>query len=157
MRSLLPAVAACSLLAACAPPTYLRPDTANQTVAASVQGTKANILGAAVGALSADGYLISAVDHDTSLVATAPRPMVVTAAQADCGREKAALRTADVLTAVRDPDTFVAFNVFAQDNHIELRATIEDRRNPIDPRTPVTCVSRGVLEQAMLLDIKARL
>jgi hypothetical protein len=164
MRSLpLPAVstlltAATALLCACAsPPIYVRPaDLSPHDARADVQSTQANILGAAVVALAADGYPIASVDNAAGLVSTTPRPVIVTAAQADCGREKKRSRTTDPLD-VTDPDTYVAFTVLARDGYLEVRATVEDRRNPIDVKTPLVCNSRGVLEEVMLNDIRARL
>ena len=82
--------------------------------------------------------------------------MVVTPAQADCGKEKSRSRTTDPLN-VNDPDTYVSFTVLAGADYIVVRATVEDRRNPVDLKTPLICTSRGVLEQAMLSDIRGRL
>jgi uncharacterized protein (DUF2237 family) len=164
MRSL-PLLAAATLLAAstvlicaCAsPPVYVRPDLTPHDASAQVQSSKANILGAAVVALAADGYPIAGVDNDKGVVTTAPRPIGVTALQADCGREqKSHSRSTDPLS-VSDPDTYVAFTVLAGDDYLVVRALVEDRRNPIDEKTPLICTSRGVLEQAMLNDIRARL
>jgi ABC-type amino acid transport substrate-binding protein len=149
--------ASTALLSACAaPPTYLRPDLTPHDATAEVQSTQANILGAAVVALAADGYPIASVDNATGVVSTAPRPVVVTSVQADCGKERFRSRSADPLE-VNDPDTYVAFTVLARQDYVEVRATVEDRRNPIDVKTPLICTSRGVLEQAMLNDIRARL
>jgi hypothetical protein len=147
-----------ALLSACSPPpVYLRPDLAPHDASAEVQSSKANILGAAVVALAADGYPIAAVDNDKGIVTTAPRPIVVTSAQADCGKEqKSHSRSTDPLN-VNDPDTYVAFTVLAGDDYVVVRALVEDRRNPIDEKTPLVCTSRGVLEQTMVNDIKARL
>jgi hypothetical protein len=152
------ALAAATILSsACAPPpSYVRPDLTPHDARADVQSSQANILGAAVVALAADGYPIAAVDNDKGVVSTAPRPVVVTGVEADCGKEKVRARTKDPLN-VSDPDTYVAFTVLAGDNYIVVRATIEDRRNPIDEKTPLVCTSLGVLEKVMLGEIKARL
>jgi ABC-type amino acid transport substrate-binding protein len=163
MRSL-PLLAVPALLAVCAlplsacraPPVYERPDLTPHDASAEVVSSKANILGAAVVALSADGYPIESVDNAAGVVSTTPKPIGVTAAQADCGREKSGARTSDPLN-VSDPDTYVAFTVLAREDYLEVRAAIEDRRNPIDVKTPLICTSRGLLEQAMLNDIRARL
>jgi hypothetical protein len=163
MRSL-PPLAMPALLAAAAlflpachsPPVYERPDLTPHDASAEVVSTKANILGAAVVALAADGYPIASVDNVAGVVSTTPRPIGVTAAQADCGKEKSRSRTSDPLE-VNDPDTYVAFTVRAREDYLEVRASVEDRRNPIDAKTPLTCTSRGLLEQAMLNDIRARL
>jgi hypothetical protein len=145
------------LVCACAPaPIYLRPDLTPHNASAEVQSSQANILGAAVVALAADGYPIASVDNAAGVVSTTPRPVGVTAAQADCGKEKSRSRTSDPLN-VNDPDTYVAFTVLAREDYIEVRATVEDRRNSIDVKTPLICTSRGLLEQAMLNDIRARL
>lgn len=157
MRSLALLAASTVLLTACAkPPVYLRPDLTPHDARAEVQSSKANILGAAVVALAADGYPIAAVDNDKGILTTAPRPVVVTAAEADCGKEKSRARTSDPLN-VDDPDTYVAFTVLAGEDYIVVRATVEDRRNTFDEKTPLICTSRGLLERAMLTDIKARL
>jgi ABC-type amino acid transport substrate-binding protein len=149
--------ASTALLSACASaPTYLRPDLTPHDASAEVQSSQANILGAAVVALAADGYPIASADNATGIVSTAPRPVVVTSVQADCGKEKSRSRTADPLN-VNDPDTYVAFTVLARQDYVEVRATVEDRRNPIDEKTPLICASRGVLERAMLNEIRARL
>lgn len=145
------------LLSGCAaPPIYQRPDLTPHDARAEVQSSRSNILGAAVVALAADGYPIAAVDNDKGIVSTTPRPVVVTPAQADCGKEKSRSRTADPLN-VNDPDTYVSFTVLAGADYIVVRATVEDRRNPVDLKTPLICTSRGVLEQAMLSDIRGRL
>jgi hypothetical protein len=149
--------AATVLSSACAPPpTYLRPDLAPHDARAEVQSSQENILGATVVALAADGYPIASVDNDKGVVSTAPRPVAVTGVEADCGKEKVHARTKDPLN-VNDPDTYVAFTVLAGDDYIVVRATIEDRRNPFDEKTPLICTSRGALEKVMLNDIKARL
>jgi hypothetical protein len=149
--------ASTALLCACAsPPTYLRPDLTPHDARAEVQSGQANILGAAVVALAADGYPIAGVDNDKGVLTTAPRPVVVTEAEADCGKEKVRARTKDPLN-VSDPDTYVAFTVLAGQGYIVVRATIEDRRNPFDEKTPLVCTSRGTLEKVMLNEIKARL
>jgi ABC-type amino acid transport substrate-binding protein len=149
--------AAAVLLPACkSPPVYQRPDLTPHDASAEVQSSKANILGAAVVALSADGYPIASVDNATGIVSTTPRPVGVTGAQADCGKEKSRSRTSDPLD-VSDPDTYVTFTVLAREDYIEVRATVEDRHNPIDVKTQLVCTSLGPLEQAMLNDIRARL
>ena len=150
--------ASTALISACAaPPVYVRPDLTPHDASAQVQSSKANILGAAVVALAADGYPIAGVDNDKGVVTTAPRPIAVTSVQADCGKEqKSHSRSTDPLS-VNDPDTYVAFTVLAGDDYVVVRALVEYRRNPIDEKTPLICTSRGVLEQIMLNDIKARL
>lgn len=144
------------LLSACAVPTYLRPDTPNQIASESVQGSKAQILDAAVKVLIQNGYQITTVDNASGLISTAPQAMRVTPAQADCGRVKGMLASADPLTYPQ-PRTRVSLNVLAADNHIEVRSRIDDRLDPGSVQRNLTCVSRGVLEQEMLEEIKARL
>ncbi|HUN72849.1 MAG TPA: hypothetical protein VMU52_11085 [Steroidobacteraceae bacterium] len=144
------------LVAGCAPPAYLHPDTPNQSAAASVQASKAQILDAAVKTLVQDGYQISAVDNATGLVSTAPRAALVTSAQADCGKVKGLLASADPLTYPQ-PRTRVAFNILAEDNHIEVRSRIDDLLDSEGTQTDLTCASRGLLDQEMLDEIKARL
>jgi hypothetical protein len=145
------------LVSACAAPTYLRPDVPNQSASASVQGSKAQILDAAVKTLVQDGYQITAVDNASGLVSTASQAMHVTPDQADCGKVKGLLASGDPLTYPQ-PKTRVAFNILAEDNHIEVRSKIDDR---IDGEGGVpndlTCISRGVLDQEMLNEIKAKL
>jgi hypothetical protein len=149
-------IASFLLLSACAAPTYLRPDTPNQIASASVRGSKAQILDAAVKALVQNGYQITTVDNASGLVSTAPLSIHVTPEQADCGRVKGMLASADPLTYPQ-PRTRVSFNILVEDNHIEVRSRIDDRLDPGSARRNLTCVSRGVLEQEMLNEIKARL
>lgn len=111
---------------------------------------------AAVKTLVQNGYQVTAVDNASGLISTAPQPMQVTPEQADCGRVKGLLASADPLTYPQ-PKTRVAFNILAEDNHIEVRSRIEDRLDPGSVQTNLTCVSRGVLDQQMLNEIKARL
>lgn len=155
MRLVFPIMAAL-LISACGVPTYVRPDTPDQSVSASVRDTKAQILDAAVKTLVQDGYQITAVDNATGLVSTAPQPMHVTPEQADCGKVKGLAASADPLTYPH-PRTRVAFNILAEDGHIEVRSKIDDSLDNASGRTDMTCVSRGVLDREMLNQIKARL
>ena len=143
-------------LSACAVPTYLRPDAPKQSVAASVQASKRQIMDAAVKALVQDGYQVTAVDYPSGLISTAPQAMRVVPAQADCGKVKGLLASGDPLTYPR-PQTRVAFNILVEDHHIEVRTRIDDRIDLGNGQTDLTCVSRGVLEREMLAEIKAKL
>lgn len=82
--------------------------------------------------------------------------MHVTPEQADCGRVKGVLASADPLTYPQ-PRTRVSFNILVADNHIEVRSRIDDRLEPGSVQRTLACISRGVLEQEMLNEIKARL
>lgn len=144
------------LLSACAVPTYVPPDSQNQSASASVQGSKAQILDAAVKALIHNGYQITTVDNASGLISTAPQSMHVTPEQADCGRVKGVLASADPLTYPQ-PRTRVSFNILVANNHIEVRSRIDDRLEPGSVQRTLACISRGVLEQEMLNEIKARL
>lgn len=155
MRLAIP-IASLLLLSACAVPRYLPPDTPNQSASASVPGSKAQILDAAVKALIQNGYQITTVDNALGLISTAPQSMRVTPEQADCGRVKGMLASADPLT-YRQPRTRVFFSMIVADNHIEVRSRIDDRLDRGSVQRNLTCVSRGVLEREMLKEIKARL
>lgn len=157
MRLVIP-IASFLLLSACGAPVYLRPDAPNQIASASVQGSKAQILAAAVKALVQNGYQITTVDNASGLISTAPQPMHVTPEQGDCGKVKGLLASADPLT-YSQPRTRVAFNIIVEDNHIEVRSKIDDRLDDEYAHTQrdLPCISRGVLEQEMLDEIKARL
>jgi len=155
MRLTLP-IGALLLVSACAPPAYLHPDTPNQSASASVQASKAQILDAAVKTLVQDGYQISAVDNASGLVSTAPHAAPVTSAQADCGKVKGLLASADPLTYPQ-PRTTVAFDILAEDNHIEVRSRIDDLLDFEGRQTDLACASRGLLDQEMLDEIKAKL
>jgi hypothetical protein len=144
------------LVSACAGATYLRPDTPNQSASASVQGTKMQILDAAVKTLVQNGYQVAAVDNASGLISTAPQAMHVTPGQADCGKVKGLLASGDPLTYPQ-PRTRVSFNILVEDNHIEVRSKIDDRLDRGSVQTNLTCVSRGVLDHEMLNEIKARL
>lgn len=121
-----------------------------------MQGSKAQILDAAVKTLVQNGYQITAVDNASGLISTAPQAMPVTPTQADCGRVKGLLASGNPLTYPH-PKTRVAFNILAQDNHIEVRSMIDDRLDPGSVQTNLTCVSLGVLDREMLDEIKAKL
>lgn len=144
------------LVSACAVPTYVRPDTPNQSASAFVHGSKTQILDAAVKTLVQNGYQITAVDNASGLISTAPQAMHVTPEQADCGKVKGLLASGDPLTYPH-PRTRVAFNILAEDNHIEVLSKIDDRLDPGSVQTNLTCVSRGVLDLEMLNEIKAKL
>lgn len=155
VRAAIP-IASLLLLSGCAVPKYLPPDTPNQSASASVQGSKAQILDAAVKALVQNGYQITTVDNASGLISTAPQTMHVTREQADCGTVKGMLASGDPLTYPQ-PRTRVSFNMLIADNHIEVRSRIDDRLDTPSGERNLTCVSRGVLEQEMLKEIKARL
>jgi hypothetical protein len=144
------------LLSACAPPKYLRPEAPGHGASASVHGSKSRLLDATVKTLVADGYQITAVDNAAGLVSTAARATPVTPAQADCGRVRGLLASADPLTYPH-PNTRVAFNILAEDHHIEVRSMIEDHIDSATMPDDLVCTSRGLLEQALLEEIKARL
>lgn len=144
------------LLSACVGARYLPPDTLNQSASAAVQGSKAQIMDAAVKILVQNGYQVTAVDNASGLISTAPQPMQVTPGQADCGKVKGLLASGDPLTYPQ-PETRVSFNILAADHHIEVRSRIEDRLAPGSVQINLTCVSRGVLDQEMLDEIKAKL
>lgn len=155
MRLVIP-IGSFLLMSACAGATYLRPDTPNQSASAFLQGSKMQILDAAVKTFVQHGYQITAVDNASGLISTAPQAMHVTPEQADCGKVKGLLASGDPLTYPQ-PKTRVAFNILAEDNHIEVRSKIDDRLDPGSAQTNLTCVSRGVLDQEMLNEIKAKL
>ena len=155
VRMLLP-VASILLLCSCGVPTYVRPNTPDQSASASVQGTQAQILDAAVKTLVQDGYEVTTVDNASGLISTAPRAMQVTPEQADCGKVQGSLASGDPLTYPR-PMTRVAFDILAADNHLEVRSRIDDSIDDGRGPTNLTCVSRGVLDRQMLDQIKARL
>jgi hypothetical protein len=144
------------LLSACAEASFVRPDIPNQSASASVQSSKAQILSAAVKTLVEDGYQVTVVDNASGLISTAPRAVTVTPAQVDCGRFKGPLGSSDPLTFAQS-ETDVAFNILAGDNRIEVRATIDYHVKIMDAQNNVTCVSRGILDQTVLNEIKARL
>lgn len=155
VRVVIPIVPAL-LASACGVPTYLRPDTPSQSASASIPGTKAQILDASIKTLMQDGYQITAVDHATGLISTAPQPMKVTPEEADCGRVKGLAASADPLTYPH-PRTRVAFNILAEDGRIEVRSKIDYTLDSESLPTNLTCVSRGVLERKMLNEIKTRI
>jgi hypothetical protein len=134
----------------------LRPNTPNQSASAFVQGSKTQILGAAVKTLVQNGFQITAVDNASGLISTAPQAMHVTPEQADCGTVKGLLASGNPLTYPY-PKTRVAFDILAEDNHIEVRSKIDDRLDPGSVQTNLTCVSRGVLDREMLNKIKTEL
>ena len=144
------------LLSACAEASFVRPDTPNQSASASVQSPKAQILSAAVKTLVEDGYQVTVVDNASGLISTAPRVTTVTPAQADCGRFKGPLGSSEPL-AIPQSETHVAFNILAGDNRIEVRSTINYRVDIMGAPNNVTCVSRGILDQTVLNEIKAKL
>lgn len=150
------AIVSLLLVSACAAPVYVRPEAPDQSASASVRGTKPQILNAAVKTLVESGYQITAVDNASGLVSTAPKSMQVTPEQADCGRVKGLFASADPLTYPH-PNTRVAFNILAADNHIEVRSKIDDRLEPGSIQSNLTCTSRGVLDREMLNAIEARL
>ncbi|MGA2366180.1 MAG: hypothetical protein ABSG12_11905 [Steroidobacteraceae bacterium] len=119
-----------------------------------MQKSKAEILAAARRNLVADGYQITSFDDTAGVVSTAPRDMHVTPDQADCGKTMGIDYLKDNRTTTR-----VAFGILAEDNHIEVRATIQGEYKPgaVTQNITLTCVSRGVIDRVMLREIEARL
>lgn len=144
-------------LGGCAVPTYLSPSTPSPVASADVQATTSRIMQAVVQTLVADGYQVGATSDSAGLVSSTAQLMTLSSAEVDCGKIKAVLRTADVVSSQR-PLIRVAFNVLTADNHLDVRTVIEGSMPGLgDRREVLSCVSRGVLEQRLLDQIKTRL
>jgi hypothetical protein len=147
------AAASALLLSACAA-TYKAPDTTATADTVIVRGSKADILQAAKQALVVDGYQITNSDDSAGIISTAPTDLHVTPGQANCGTTMGIDYLKDKRTATR-----VSFGIVAGDGSLTVKANIQGEYKPgaVDQNITLTCVSRGVLEQALIAKITASL
>ncbi|HVC37762.1 MAG TPA: hypothetical protein VNF46_05100 [Gammaproteobacteria bacterium] len=148
MKTLIILLIFTSALCGCAL-TYVRPTMVAPTISADVSISKANLLRATEQVLATDGYQITNSDDSAGVISTAQTNLHITPEQADCG-------TTMGLNYLKDnrTDTSVAFSVIVSEGKITVKATIEGDYKPQD--TPLTCVSKGVLERKMLAQIIAK-
>lgn len=140
-----------SLTVACAA-TYTQPTSVAPKTSSSVAASKSDILSAAKKVLIGEGYQITNSDDSAGIVSTALRNLRVTPEQADCGNTMGLDYLKDNRTATR-----VGFGVIAEEGKITVKSTIEGEYKPgaVDQNIPLTCVSRGQLENEILSKITA--
>lgn len=153
MKSMLLTALSALVLSSCAM-TYEAPTTAAANTTVVVRGSQAEILQAAKRALVIDGYQITNTDDSAGVISTAPRDLHVTPDQANCGTTMGLDYLKDKRTSTR-----VAFGVVASEGSLTVKANIQGEYKPgsVDQDITLTCVSRGVLEQAVIANITATL
>lgn len=153
MKSMLLTALSALVLSSCAM-TYEAPTTAAVNTTVVVRGSQAEILQAAKRALVIDGYQITNTDDSAGVISTAPRDLHVTPDQANCGTTMGLDYLKDKRTSTR-----VAFGVVASEGSLTVKANIQGEYKPgsVDQDITLTCVSRGVLEQAVIANITATL
>ena len=153
MKLAIAVAASVVLLSSCAA-TYKAPDTTATADTVIVTGSKADILQAAKQALVVDGYQITNSDDAAGVISTAPTDLHVTPSQANCGTTMGLDYLKDKRTSTR-----VSFGIVAADGSLTVKANIQGEYKPgaVDQDITLTCVSRGVLEQALIGKITAAL
>ena len=102
--------------------------------------------------LVVEGFQITAADDTARVISTAPRDMRLTPADADCGTTMGIDYLKDNRTAAT-----VAYGAVISDGRVLVKATIAAKYLPSNNSQSITmdCVSKGVLEAALLNKIQA--
>ena len=132
--------------------TYKEPVTTGyQPLSAAVPGSKDALMRKARQVLVLEGFQITSADDGAGVVSTAPRNFRITPEMADCGTTM----SIDYLKDNRT-DTKLGYGVLVSDGRVTIRTTIEAQYKPgrVDQNITLTCVSRGVLEQQLLRQIR---
>lgn len=147
------ALAAVLLLAACAH-TYEPPTVTYKGNQQSLTASKEKILTAAKKVLITEGYQIASIDNEAGTISTALRTVKVKPEQANCGTTMGLDYLKDHRTVTR-----LGLGIIADDNSLAINANVEAEYRPHSAQQDITltCVSRGVIEQALQDKIQAAL
>lgn len=132
-----------SMLVACAA-TYRQPTTVAPQITFAVSASKSNIYRAAKQVLVSEGFQITSSDESDGIISSAPRNLLVSRTQANCGTTMGLDYLRDKRTSTR-----VAFGIIAEDGKLTVKANIEGEYKPSEVSQNITlsCISRGVLER----------
>ncbi|EJB8489941.1 hypothetical protein ACT4U9_09255 [Acinetobacter baumannii] len=153
MKKILFALVVGSSLVGCAT-TYKAPVTLNQSASEQVSATKDQIFKAAQRALAINGEQIMSANADAGVISTAARDYRLTPDLADCGTTMGIDYLKDNRTSTK-----VAYNILIADNSLDVRTTLQGdyKVGDVTQNITLTCVSRGVLEQQMIQNIKSEI
>ena len=131
--------------------SYQAPTQTTRNTDYSYQGSPADIVEKAQKALMLEGFQINHVDKSSGLISTGFKNMKLTPAQANCGTTMGIDYLKDNRT-----DTRVAVNVLVEAESFNVKYLIEGEYKPGSVTQDITlsCVSRGVLEDALARKIK---
>ena len=132
--------------------TYAPPVTREHLTATTVGATKTDIFRTAQQVLVTEGYQITNADEMAGTISTAPRNLRVTPLEVDCGTTMGLDYLKDVRTSTR-----VAVGLVIGEGTLTAKANIEGEYKPGSAiqNITLTCVSRGVIEQALVEKINA--
>lgn len=140
-------------MAGCAA-TYNPPTTVAPLASKQVTASQAAILRAAKQVLVEEGFQITNSDDMAGVISTAPRNFRITPEQADCGTTMGIDYLKDNRTSSK-----LGYGFLVSEGRIVVKANIESEYKPgaVSQNITLTCVSRGVLEPALLAKITAAL
>lgn len=147
--SLFIGLAACGVGAGCAA-TYVAPAAQSQHGTSRFSAAAAEVFRAAQRTLIAEGFQILNANADAGTISTATRDLRVTPDTADCGTTMGLDYLKDNRTA-----TQVAYGIIVHADELSVRANIQGsyRIGRFDQDITLTCVSKGVMEDALLAKI----
>jgi len=162
MKKTVVCVAAALLVSACAtdrptPPANSNPTPVvvavpnTSTVDAQIPGTPTQLLAAANQVLVQRGFQIANANTSAGILSTAPRPVSLTPADANCGAAGGVNYLDDKRTTMT-----LAYDVTATEGHIHVVAQMNGTYLPGNDVQSIklNCVSSGVLEQKLVQQIE---
>ncbi|WP_130472747.1 hypothetical protein [Candidatus Magnetaquicoccus inordinatus] len=137
----------CGLISGCAM-TYQNPVAIAPKISRQLPSNKTDILRVAKQVLVAEGFQITNSDDTAGVISTSPRNFRITPQQADCGTTMGLDYLADNRTSSK-----LGYGILVSGNTITIKANIESEYKPGGTNAvqniTLTCVSRGVLEEAI--------
>lgn len=132
------------------PPTGLN----NSIISKTIPADKYQLFNATQKALALRGDQISNANYETGIIFTTPRSIRLTPETADCGKTMGLDYLKDNRT-----NSKIHFNIIVDNNKVTIKGmpTAEYRVGAVDQDMTLTCISKGILEQNLLNDIKQAL
>lgn len=130
--------------------TYEQPQTIDHPVTVDHGLRKSDAFNKAAQSLLTQGFQIQSQDKESGYISSTMKNWKLSPAEADCGTTMGIDYLKDNRTK-----TEVAFNVLVDDQTLKVKSNIHGEYKPgaADQDITLTCVSRGVIEQALVDDI----
>lgn len=134
--------------------TYQKPTSQRPAVSAPTTAAANQIIATARKVLVSEGYQVLSADEASGTASSALRTLRLSPNEADCGTTMGLDYLKDNRTTTR-----VAYGIIAEPGRVSVAATIEGEYRPgsVSQDMALSCVSRGVLERALLDRIVATL
>ncbi len=135
--------------------TYTPPvTTGSNLITGVVQANKYEVIVATQKVLAVRGDQVQNINESLGIISTQPKAIKLTPDMADCGKTMGLDYLKDNRTSSK-----IHFNIMVDNNKISIKGipTAEYKVGAIDQDMTLTCVSKGVLEQRLLSEIKQSL